>query len=162
MLSTLKERIEKHQWKRKGNACWPWLGYIDTDGHGRIWLDHKEGSILIPHAVWKAEGREILPGQKVLACPILKDCSNPNHISVGDSADIGDRILWKKNLKRRLPKEKIPIERKVSDEQVRQIFLSDKRTSELAEQYGISSALVTNIRARRKYQRVTDSLIQGD
>jgi hypothetical protein len=131
MRSTLKERIQKHQWKRQPKACWQVLE------------------------------RPLEPGEVVLACPILKDCSNPNHISVGKGTSIGDRVLWKKGQRRRVPKEKLPIERKLSDEQVRQIFLSTEQNGKLAEHYGVSKTMVINIRNGKRYRRVTESLIKG-
>lgn len=158
MKSTLKERLEKNQWKRKRNQCWPWLRYIDSYGNGRIWASNEEGSITVQNAVWRVLGRSLLPGEKVLSCPILKDCTNPDHISSGKGTDIGDRILWKKGLKRHVPKEKVPIERKLSDEQVRQIFLSKETSHKLAEQYGISQPMVVQIWTKKKYRRITENM----
>lgn len=155
-MDTLKDRLEKHQWRRKNNACWPWLGHIDAEGYGRIWASHAEGSITVQNALWRALGRKIEPGQKVLACPLLKDCTNPNHISIGTTKDIGDRILWKKKLRRREPKETQPIERKLSDEQVRQIFLSQESNAVLAERYGVTKGMISNIRHRRRYRNLTN------
>lgn len=104
-IETLKERIRGKTWKRRLGRCWPWLGHIDSDGNARIWVDDTIGSICVPHAIFLAEGIEIPEGMVALGCPILGDCVNPDHISVGTKEDVGDRILFKKRQQRKKQRE---------------------------------------------------------
>lgn len=160
-LDTLLTRIEQKQQRRGAHQCWPWLGFINGDGEARIWLDDERGSISVPAALFIARGIPIPPGKEALSCPILKDCSNPDHVSLATRDVIADRILWSKGLTRRNyggPIGPRRPRRKLSDEQVRQIYLSKAPTSELAEKYDVTQGQISNIRAGRLHKHITEPL----
>lgn len=156
-LETLQKRIDKKTLKRRPNECWPWLGYINQDGEARVWVNDEIGSISVPNALYLARGEKIPQGKEALSCPILKDCANPDHHSLADRSEIADRILWKKGLHRRPPRRGGP-SRKLSDEQVKQIFLSNEETKVLAERYGVTAGQISNIRAGRTHSELTEIL----
>lgn len=156
-LSTLEKRIEKKVYKRGPDECWPWLGYIHPDGDARIWVDDELGSIGVPAALYLVRDEDIPEGMEVQSCPILRDCCNPRHHRLATREEIADRILWTKGLSRRPPREGRP-RRSLSDEQVRQIFLSDEETSVLAKRYNVTDGQVANIRAGRRHREITDPL----
>jgi hypothetical protein len=152
---TLARRIETKTWKRGPRECWPWLGYINQDGEARIWVNDELGSVSVQKAYYIARDEEIPPGKEVMSCPILQDCANPDHHSLGNREEIADRILWRKGLKRRPARNK---RQRLSDEQVKQIFLSDEEATVLAERYGVTQGQISNIRAGRVRRDVTEPI----
>lgn len=151
MRGTIKKRLERKVWKRRAGQCWPWLAHRDSAGYARIWVDKETGSVLAHTVLYQLMFGDIPEGMKVLTCPILKDCMNPAHIGLGNREDVADRILLRKKRKREKPRQ-VP---KVTDEQVRQIFLSTEDIGTLAERFGISKPHVVNIRAGRRYAHLT-------
>lgn len=151
MRGTLKERLESKIWKRKVGQCWPWLAHRDTEGYARIWVDKETGSVLAHTMLYLITFGAIPEGKKVMTCPILKDCMNPAHVGLGDTSDVADRVLLRKKQKRVKPR-RTP---KVTDEQVRQIFLSTEPLSILAERFNISKPHIVNIKAGRRYAHLT-------
>lgn len=150
-LHTLQRRLREKSLKRRGNKCWPWLGRIDAMGNGKIWGINKY--VYVPHALMLVKHNGKIPdGFKTLCCPILKDCANPDHVSLATPRDIADRVLWIKRQKRNNAK---PPKMILADEIVRQIFLSTEGCVEVGKKYGISPSHVVNIRARRKYAKIT-------
>ena len=151
MPLTLQERIDRHTWRRKGRLCWPWLGHIDKWGNARIWVDKKTGSITVQRAIYLLKHSTIPKGYEAISCPVLKDCANPYHIGIATKREIGDRILWRKGQRR--PQKRPPS--RMSDEEVRQIYLSEDDPTKLADYYRISVAHVINIKAGRKFPHIT-------
>src|SRR5687767_9339759 len=82
-IKTLKKRLRALTWKRADNQCWPYLGYRDTRGSGKIFLSTDRGAITVEHAVKLLELGAIPDGLFPLSCPLLKDCCNPAHIGLG-------------------------------------------------------------------------------
>lgn len=154
MKKSLKQRIKERIWNRGPGMCWPWLGYIDENGYGRIWF--RNSVTTIHRLVWLLEHGEIPEDKIVLTCPILKDCCNLEHLWLAGQEDVGDRVLWKLGRKRKVPK--VPTVRLITPEQVRQIYLSKGKTTSLSKQYGVSPSLITNIRNGKKYINITKAM----
>jgi len=152
MSQSLRERLEKNVWKRRPRECWPWLRALDKEGYAKFWLNKERGSLLAHTILYTLHYGEIPEGMRALTCPILKDCMNPHHIGVGTKDDIVDRALWRKGQKRRSPRKPC---KKLSDEQVRQIYLSDTPTGEIAKEFGVAKSTVSNIRAGRERASAT-------
>ena len=156
----LEKRLKEKTVKRHGNRCWPFLGYRDKEGNGRIWVSRKIGTITVQRAIKVLELGKIPEGFVPLGCPILKDCCNPDHISLATSEEIADRILWKKRQKRR--KTAQPFQRKLTDEQVRRIYLAGDPVADIAAELGVSKDFIHKVRRNLKYQRVTKGLKDAD
>lgn len=154
MRGSLRKRIESKVWRRRSNSCWPWLAHLDKEGYARIWVNNEIGSTLAHSVLYALNNGPPPAGFVVLTCPLLKDCMNPDHLGIGHSEDVGDRILWKKGLER-LTQRKREKPRKLTDGQVRSIFSSTESTSTLAEQYKVTPSTISNIRAGRMYKRIT-------
>lgn len=150
MAKTLQERITNLTWRRTGQKCYPWLGHIDKWGNGRIWIDKTTGSITIQRAIYLVEHGAVPEGFEVISCPVLKDCANPWHIGLATKTEIADRILWRKQLRRKTRQPS-----KLSDEEVRQIYFSTESAETLAIVYNLSKTHIQNIKAGRKYGKKT-------
>lgn len=153
-IKTLQQRIKDKTWRRRPDQCWPWLGYIDKDGYGRVWIDKQSGSMLAHSALYRELHGPLAEGSVVLSCPILPECMNPKHFGLGTVRDYQERA-WITRGKR---KKKPPRTRKLTDEDVKNIYLSTARTTDLARTYNVSLPLITNIRSGRKYRRITEVL----
>jgi hypothetical protein len=79
------------------------MGYIDKQGYARFWVDNVLGSVPAQRVslILNRPDVDLPVGGKVLTCPILKACVNPDHVKVVDTGDIGDRILWRKGRRRK-------------------------------------------------------------
>lgn len=154
MKKSLRQRIKEKVWKRQGNKCWPFLGHIDEEGYARIWVDKEKGSLPAHSVLYQLDNGPLSKGSFVLTCPLLKDCMNPSHFGVGTSADVGDRILWKKGQTRRAPRDALFVP-KLTDEQVRQIYFSQESTRTLVERYNVTKATICNIRSGRTHKHLT-------
>ncbi len=151
MRATIKKRIEKKVWKRRPGQCWPWLAHRDKAGYARIWVDKETGSVLAHTVLYQLMYGDVPEDKMVMTCPILKDCMNPAHIGLGNAGDVADRVLLRRKRQRIKPRHV----NKVTDEQVRQIYLSDEDINSVAERFGISKSHVVNIRAGRRYAHLT-------
>jgi hypothetical protein len=147
-------RLWRNVWRRGPRECWPYLRYIDPGGIAKFWYQGE--AVPAYRVVWLLTHGKIPDGKVAMSCPILKDCCNPEHVGIGTRKDVAERSRWKRGRKPKPPKEKKV--RKLTDEQVRQIFLSEEGATIVANQYGVSQTLVSLIRHRKKYQRITNGM----
>lgn len=152
----LKKRLLKNTLQQAPTECWPYLGYKEkakngTDSYGRIWF--KDRPLTTLQATYMAFFGDIPEGVRVLACPVLKDCCNPAHITLGTSSEFGDRTLEARHLQRRI--KQAP---KLTDFEIIDIYLSDDPVVVLAHKYDISLSYVSNIKAGRKCRNITSQV----
>lgn len=124
-------------------SCWLWLGLTTEKGYGRFYADRR---YLRAHRfAWEYINGAVPDGAMVLHACDVPACCNPHHLRTGTAQD-NNEDCWAKGRGKRLigPENG---RAKLSDEQVASIRSDGRRGTEIAAQYGISSALVSMIRS---------------
>jgi HNH endonuclease len=118
------------------DACWPWLGAIDSTGYGRVRL---YGRMRHAHRV-AFSLRHAAPPEGLLACHSCDErtCCNPAHLWLGTHAE-NSRDMMRKGRHRLAPLrgEACPSV-KLTEAKVRHIRSSSRRSIDLAHRYGVS------------------------
>lgn len=80
---SLKKALEKNI--EKTNECWNWIGFIDSDGYGRVSSKYtKEFHAQTQHrAAWIVYKGEIPKGKIVRHTCNNRRCANPDHLKLG-------------------------------------------------------------------------------
>lgn len=156
---SLSERFWEKVDKRGPDECWPWLGYVNTYGYGRIGATSaKRGPILIAsRASWELHhGRPMPAGLWALHTCDNPRCVNPAHLYAGTRAD-NVRDMYARGRANR-PRGERHCCARFSEEQVREIRaayagggLSQRRLGEL---YGVSHRAICNIVRRRTWAHI--------
>ena len=136
-MSSLECRV----WERvnKTKSCWLWIGFGSKDGkrYGQI---RKDGKIQRAHrVVWEIVNGPITVGLNVLHNCDNRACVNPSHLFLGTQRDnIIDMV-----------KKGRCYNRKVTDDEVREIRKSDLSATEASRIYGVQPAQIRKIRSRK-------------
>jgi HNH endonuclease len=132
-------------------GCWLWQGARHLNGYGqfrfreRNWLAHRVSFVLYHQ-------QEIPPGMRVLHSCDNPGCVNPFHLSLGTQAE---NLADMTNKGRRSRGSDFK-NAKLTDDMVRQIRADPRIHRVIAEEYGVSQAVVTNIKNRRRWTHVTE------
>ena len=129
------------------DVCWDWQAAKDKDGYGVFklngtkWRAHRVAALL--------DGRN--PTGKVVrhTCD-NPGCVNPNHLIVDTQREnMADMVR-----RDRQPKGVKNGSSKLTPEQVRAIRASDRPSTELAPEHGVSSGTIRTVRTRRTWRHV--------
>ncbi len=146
-------------------ACWPWRGYIRTDGYGQFALTHRRPARA--HRIsWELAHGEIKNGLWVLHRCDNPPCVNPDHLFLGTHADNeADKVNKGRQARGpsngmvlhpdRRPRGSKHGRAKLTDEQVLEIRESWERRSctqsALAAKFGVSISTISLIIKRRRW-----------
>ncbi len=145
------------------NECWPWLGYKNGQGYGRVWLDQ------VGYYAHRVMFNLSNPGVINLRAPKKRDdvgflrhscdnpsCCNPNHLSIGTHADnMHDKVdrdrskIWKHSTK--TPRAKL------TEQDVRQVRQKQKdgaSCKSLMLLYGVSKSTINGVLSGRHYKDI--------
>jgi len=131
------------------SGCWLWLGHIKYDGYGQI---RYEGMQTRAHIASYKMHKGQTNGLYVLHKCDQRSCVNPDHLFLGTPQDNIDDMHAKGRNK--VLKGEDSTSSKLTTEQVKEIFASSKSRNELAMEYGITPAHVSNIKLRRKWKHL--------
>lgn len=140
----MKSKIDRLLGKREiaANGCWEWRGCLTQKGYGRFKMD---GQCFLAHrASWLLQRGEIPAGMCVCHHCDNPACINPDHLFLGTNEDnVKDRVL--KGRSARSDGEH-NANAKLSWSDVYFIRSSDKTSTELAGQYGLTIAAVAKVK----------------
>lgn len=135
-------------------ACWPWQGYILSNGYGQVWGN---ATPLGAHRVaWELTHGPILKGDGYHGTCVChrcdnRRCCNPAHLFLGTHAvNMRDKVAkGRSNSKGSTPRSRVGSTSLLSPLELRWVrawSLAGHQANHLAAKYGISSMLVLKIK----------------
>jgi len=144
-----KELIESRVYKDPFSGCWNWTRGKDKDGYGKIKVEGRSlRAHRVSYQVFKGEFPENL--QTLHSCD-NPSCCNPDHLWVGSNAD---NMADRDNKGRTARGERNGGGGKLKEEEVRLILSDTRRTGLVAEDFGVSIALVYKIRTGEVWKHI--------
>lgn len=140
----------------KNGECLEWQGMTNAYGYGivTVTVNGKERHHRAHRLVYESEVGQIPDGLVVMHACDNPRCVNPAHLSLGgrtennrDSVAKGRNAAGSRNG-----------HAKLSNDDVRAIFLSDLDQPTLAKRFNIDQSVVSRIRTRKYWKSVTNSL----
>jgi hypothetical protein len=149
----LKKSFEKNVVRSFG--CWSWKGTIDKGGYGIMTCNKKHGSDRAHRASWIIHKGQIPKG--ILVCHKCDhpECTNPDHLFLGTSAD-NTKDMIQKN--RKVIGSKMPTS-KLTEEKVRVIkeLLNQKISyTKISAMFGVGVSAITRIKRNETWKHVGD------
>lgn len=152
MMLTEKERAKFFsRFDRLGaDECWPWKYHAGHAGHGRMWAGGR--NTLATHIALQLAGLPRIGAACALHSCDNPSCVNPGHLRWGTQAEnIADRIKRGRNGAAR---GVVNGRSKLTECQVLEIRADMRPSRVIAPEYGISQAMICNIRAKRAWRHV--------
>ena len=140
---SLKERLVTRS-KAGPNGCIDFVGYIDSQGRGRIRIGGRKGeAIIAARASYEAHIGPIPDGLKVLHTCDRPICINPDHLYPGtDAENVFDKVI-RGRAARILTAAAIPKIRR--DQRLQRV---------IAEEHGISQVMVSRIKLGKAWTHI--------
>lgn len=119
-------------------------GIFNGSGYGQFWINEKGMNVQAHRVVYELAIGPISEGMCVLHRCDNKICVNPSHLFLGSQADnIRDKTLKDRQVKgENHPHAKLRV---LEVEQIRQLYRQGEHQLELARQFQISQASVSDI-----------------
>ena len=138
----------------KTDACWNWQGGLDADGYGAFMGEILGTVFRRAHRFsWSFHNnRTIAPGMEILHSCDNRKCVNPDHLSLGTSAD-NQHDKWIKG-RGWAHKGTSHWSTKLSEEQVREIRSSTETQKQLGMKYGLKQSTISCIVSRKSWKHV--------
>ena len=146
--------------KKGEDECWPWLGYKNEQGYGRVMID--EWSYYAHRVIFNLVNPNVIQ----LSAPKSSDeygfllhscdnpsCCNPKHLRVGTHAEnMADKVA--KNRQKTFPTDTGPRCKLTMTQarQARQLKKDGMSTRDLAAQFGISLPSMKTLLAGKSYK----------
>lgn len=138
------DRIEE-----TSDGCWVWLGYCDKDGYGRFKVGGK--LVLVSRWAYTHFVGPIPPGHQIRHTCDVSSCVNPAHLLTGTAQDNTNDMMERGRNRYGLDPRRGEANgrAKLTVEQVEEI--RDRyeagviRQKDLANEYGVSPAMISNI-----------------
>lgn len=140
------------------DQCWVWRGRRNKDGYGNWGWLNKPGETTRAHIISYRKYKGPVPEGMILLhkCPNGHNpgCINPNHLIPGthkenthDRRGQGTACLGEQN----------PF-RKLTEQQVKEIYLSNESYEKLGGKYGVTGANIRHIKSGKSWSWLTKSL----
>jgi hypothetical protein len=147
---TVAERLTAYT--RQSDACWEWTGARNLQGYGVLRVG--ESARLAHRITWELEHGKIPVGLVVLHRCDNPGCVRPGHLFLGTNADNVADMDAKGRRRSKPPKGSAHPKSKLTDEAVREIRGSPTMGRDLAIKYGVSQALISDVRKNRIWKHV--------
>ena len=134
------------------HGCWEWNGVLTGSGYGKCGMLGEQRA----HRVsYRLHYGDISGGNVIMHKCDNRICVNPAHLEQGTHKD---------NMADMKKKGRAATGRKphLTEEQVKDIYLSKSSISQLTKQYGLNIRTVERIRSGRIWGKITNELVKGD
>lgn len=134
------------------SGCWIWRGCIQSHGYGHIQVNKQRFSA---HRYFFLNLRGPVPDGLFLChkCDNPR-CVNPDHIFLGTGKDNANDMVEKGRSK----KGESHVFAKLTNEQVKRIFVDTREDWIVAQEHGVSSSLVCQIHRGKIWRHVTSEI----
>lgn len=134
----------------KTNRCWYWTGALNGRGYGNLRVS---GKCRYAHRVSKELYHGPVPPElDVLHSCDTPHCVNPEHLTIGTHAEnMADMVRKGRVVTHHGSEHK---NAKLTEEQVRSIRIDARAQVAIAQDFGVSFGLISNIKARRVWRHV--------
>lgn len=153
-----KEPLELRFWRHveRGDGCWLWTGNHNQKGYGQLRLGRTGGAISTHRFSWALHNGPIPNGLFVLHHCDNPSCVNPAHLYVGTQRDNVRDAINRGRWVSPQPRVTGTRQRRLTDDQVRQIRADERDPYLIAHLNKISVTTVYRIKARTRKQSVPD------
>ena len=135
--------------EKSRSDCWLWTASTLPSEYGQFGVD---GKVKKAHRVsWELHKGPIPEGLCVCHKCDVPSCVNPNHLFLGTNAE-NSRDMAKKG---RAPRGERSGHAKVTEDQVRAIRADTRLQREIAPDYGLSQATISQIKLRSRWAHVS-------
>lgn len=149
-MQPVEERFWRYAGKARPTECWLWTGSLSSRGYGS--LPRRSGTQYAHRTSWEIHNGPIPNGMFVCHTCDNKRCVNPAHLFLGSHQDNMDDMVRKG--RSRAPLGESNGSAKLTEPAVRIIRTSTATTAELAEQFGVSKALIGGVKRRLYWAHV--------
>jgi len=152
---TLKERIENKIMPEPMSGCWLWIGFIESaGGYGVINVDKKiVKAHRVSYSIYKGP---IADGLHVCHHCDVRSCVNPDHLFLGTNED-NMNDMYKKGRGRKVGGNESHFS-KLTDEDVITILKSNKKSSELANEFKVTKTNINYIKRGITWKHISREL----
>ena len=134
------------------SGCWLWTGAVGPNGYGTVAIRSTDGrkQMGVHKVAYTFLVGDVAPGLCVCHKCDVRRCVRPEHLFLGTNMDNSSDMVSKRRQRFGI---KHPLA-KLSEDDVRAIRDADGFHKDIASQYGISRANVTNIKNKNRWATV--------
>lgn len=136
------------------NDCWPWTGFTDPKGRGRIYKPGSRSMVLVYRAAYEDAVGPVPAGLNVLHRCDNPPCCNPAHLWLGTTADNNEDMHAKGRWR---AKDRAGVKNanaRLAEKTVLAIRAAPGRYDDIALAYGTSHSTVSDIKNRKTWKHI--------
>jgi hypothetical protein len=153
------ERFNKQHRKDGQNGCWEWTACKERDGYGRF--KGMVGTVVYNKAhrfSWAYHSNsEIPPGMMVCHSCDNPGCVNPGHLWLGSAKENVNDMDFKRRRNARLGE--LSARAVLTEAQVRSILADCRPYAQIAQEFGVTTMTVSDIKCRRSWSHLQVDVI---
>lgn len=139
------------------NGCWEWKGYKDKKGYAKLSCIAKAGTSYGNRASWMIRNGKIQDGLCVLHKCDNPECTNPDHLFLGEKKDNSlDMVEKNRSLKGSRHKKAKLKETDILN--IRNMINNGITYKTIAEQFGVYFSTIQKIKSNKTWKHVREEL----
>lgn len=139
----------------KSGSCWIWTGVTAPNGYGRFQAGGKGSPSIGAHRFsYEMHKGPIPDGMFVMHSCDVRNCVNPDHLSLGTPKDNTHDMIKKGRWKGGISRGEKSGAAVLTDEKVRYIRSSPLRNVDLAKELNVYPSVIWNVRHRKTWTHI--------